>query len=132
MYRAVSFQFRRVAFFFLMSFTLAIDHISLSHVYSMDICLSETRELHYYISNNESLSILMFFKVTLCVREFLFHNAVITVTVVSLFYSLYFPIITCLQEQKSEDRCFFTFYLSYMMTAYITCQNPHDTFLGCK
>ena len=30
MYRAVSFQFRKVAF--LMSFTLAMDHISLSQV----------------------------------------------------------------------------------------------------
>ena len=85
-----------------MSFTLAIDHISLSHVYSKDICLSEIREWHNYISNNESLSILMFFKVALCVREFLFHNPVITLGVVSFFfYSLYFPIITCLQEQKT-------------------------------
>ena len=53
----------------------------------------------------------MFFNVALCVGEFLFHNPVITRGVVSFFYSLYFPIITSLQEQKSEDMCFLAFYL---------------------
>ena len=76
----------------------------------------------------------MFFNVALCVGEFLFHNPVLTLGVVSFFYSLYFPIITSLQEQKSEDVFFlpFIYIVSAMMIAYITYQNPHDTFLGCK
>ena len=60
-----------------------------------------------------------FLKVALCVGDFLFYYPVITLSGVAFFFSsLYFLIITCLHEQKSEDRLFYACYLSY-----ITFQN---------